>query len=131
MARLTLPLQGFCRGAEALGHGPIRPVAGSLAIPKEWPSRRVFLAWMLVGVTPTQRESTLWTTHGTGFTRGPSPRNPLPIVHVKVLPERSTTADALSKGVRMNALKRVNADRFAVARLKHLDFAAYLRMCRF
>src|SRR2546429_8354853 len=43
MARLTLPLQGFCRGAEALGHGPIRPVAGSLAPPMEWPSRRVFL----------------------------------------------------------------------------------------
>jgi len=30
------------------------------AVPKEWPSGRVFLAWMLVGVTPTQRESTLW-----------------------------------------------------------------------
>jgi hypothetical protein len=34
---------GFCRGAEALGHGPSRPVAGSLAIPKEWPSRLVVL----------------------------------------------------------------------------------------
>src|SRR5919204_3465450 len=34
---------GFGRGADAFGHGPSRPVARSLAIPKEWPSRLVFL----------------------------------------------------------------------------------------
>ena len=97
MARLTLPLQGFCRGAEALGHGPIRPVAGSLAIPKEWPSRLVFLAWMPASVTSneTGARAPVGNKRDTFYLRA-FPVEPHERFVYVVLCDSSTTVNALS-----------------------------------
>ena len=89
---------GFCRGAEALGHGPIRAVTGSLAIPKEWPSRLVFLAWMPASVTSneTGARAPVGNKRDTFYLRAFPVEPRERIVYVKVLCDSSTTVNALS-----------------------------------
>jgi hypothetical protein len=68
-------------------------------------------------------QRTMWATNDIGFTRRPSRRNPLPMVHVKVLPCGTTTTDALSSGTR---LKPVNLVKPLYSKAKALGFTGYL-----
>jgi len=73
-------------------------VTGSLAIPKEWPSRLVFLAWMPASMTSD--ETGARAPLGNKRHKFYPPAFPVepgePMVHVKVLSDSSTIVNALS-----------------------------------
>jgi hypothetical protein len=49
----------------------------------------------------------MWTTNGIGFTHGPSPRNRLPMSHVKVLSDGSTRVTGESIDAPLVAARRL------------------------
>ena len=103
---------GFCRAAEAVGHGPIRAVTGGLVVPKARPSRLVFLACMPASVTSkeTGARAPFGQQRYTFYVRA-FPAQPPTYSTVKVLSEGSTTANAQSSMGGLKPLKRIKRDR--------------------